>query len=572
MCFVVSTNYVFSLLKMNHIEKNFFMIHEPMFRGLVWFFLILSTFCLKGQSITHIDSSIQIAHSYTTIQPEQALQISRHTLEMSQRTGYLKGIAESHNNMGIVYFHWGMYEIAMTSFYEAARNYLNARDIEGLSKALNNLGVVANLLKMHDFSLRVFWLSLHIQKKLGHYENVAELYNNIASIYTDLKQYNLSYSFLQKALKISDSLNITETKANVLNNLGVYFQYNQQFDTALYYYKKAFELTRDSFGNVNKYLFAYNVAFILEKQGHYEQAYSLLSDYLPDIEREKLLLYQAMYYDLISRILAARKSYDRAYNFLHHYVQIKEKMNSTDLGKRFTDMLTMLQQEAHKKELRYFDEKMRLRQKLQFALLWLLVIFLGIIIVLILYIRTKNKLMEQIRMNARLQLESMERQMFLEKERSRLEEEKLKAELSVRERELVSMSLNLASKNDFLNDFRNLIDHFVKKGELKKETDLYKNIQSRLNSNAVIDQLWHDFFLHFEKVYPSFFENLKKQCPELTTNDLKFCAYIKLQLSNKDLSRIYNVTEQSIKIKKNRLRKKLQLSSMDELSQFINSL
>ena len=68
------------------------------------------------------------------------------------------------------------------------------------------------------------------------------------------------------------------------------------------------------------------------------------------------------------------------------------------------------------------------------------------------------------------------------------------------------------------------------------------------------------FFSNFEKLYPSFKESLCKTAPNLTANELKLCAFLRLNLSSKEISRLISITPESVHKARYRLRKKLGLS------------
>ena len=70
-----------------------------------------------------------------------------------------------------------------------------------------------------------------------------------------------------------------------------------------------------------------------------------------------------------------------------------------------------------------------------------------------------------------------------------------------------------------------------------------------------------NFYVHFKQLYPNFIQNLTNQFPDLTLKDLVFCAYIYLDFSTKEIAEYTFVTSRAIQVRKNRLRKKLNLAS-----------
>ena len=75
----------------------------------------------------------------------------------------------------------------------------------------------------------------------------------------------------------------------------------------------------------------------------------------------------------------------------------------------------------------------------------------------------------------------------------------------------------------------------------------------------------------FEEVHQGFFKRLVEKYIDLNTNDLRFCAYLRLNLDAKEIARILNLSVNAIEKRRYRLRKKLELSSSDNLFEFLSN-
>ena len=96
-----------------------------------------------------------------------------------------------------------------------------------------------------------------------------------------------------------------------------------------------------------------------------------------------------------------------------------------------------------------------------------------------------------------------------------------------------------------------------------------KDDLSKILSNHRLPSDLENFFSNFEKLYPNFKDSLFKIAPNLTANELKLCAFIRLNLSSKEISNLLNITPDSVNKARYRLRKKLNLSAKDDLTNFI---
>jgi len=102
----------------------------------------------------------------------------------------------------------------------------------------------------------------------------------------------------------------------------------------------------------------------------------------------------------------------------------------------------------------------------------------------------------------------------------------------------------------------------------KLQIDLENDLQEILKSGVEAPNLL-SFYSNFEKIYPDFSQSLKKTIPNITANELKLCAFLRLNLSSKEISQLLNITPESVNKARYRLRKKIGLSSGDELFSFI---
>lgn len=105
----------------------------------------------------------------------------------------------------------------------------------------------------------------------------------------------------------------------------------------------------------------------------------------------------------------------------------------------------------------------------------------------------------------------------------------------------------------------------IQENNIKKlKTDisdyLYQMAQSDSNSPNLLS-----FYSNFEKIYPNFSNALKKISPNISANELKLCALIRLNLSSKEIGQLLNITQDSVNKARYRLRKKLGLTSNDDI-------
>ena len=97
----------------------------------------------------------------------------------------------------------------------------------------------------------------------------------------------------------------------------------------------------------------------------------------------------------------------------------------------------------------------------------------------------------------------------------------------------------------------------------------YRSLTKKLDSSINEDEDWKQFEVNFKELHNDFFENLLRQYPRLTPKDLKLCAYLKMNLSTKEIAPLMAITVRGVEIHRYRLRKKLGIDSSQNLSNFL---
>lgn len=174
------------------------------------------------------------------------------------------------------------------------------------------------------------------------------------------------------------------------------------------------------------------------------------------------------------------------------------------------------------------------------------------------YQKQKEKLIEE--NNLLLEIKELEN----EQEIMRVRNEQLSQDVDAKSRELAVSTMTLNSKNELLA--------FIKE-DLKKTTDdgnrSIKSVISTINKNITEDDSWSVFKEAFDNADKDFLKKIKLAHPLLTPNDLRLCAYLRLNLSSKEVAPLLNISVRSVEIKRYRLRKKMELSHEQGLVEYI---
>ncbi|WP_305070425.1 helix-turn-helix and ligand-binding sensor domain-containing protein [Flavobacterium sp. K77] len=151
-----------------------------------------------------------------------------------------------------------------------------------------------------------------------------------------------------------------------------------------------------------------------------------------------------------------------------------------------------------------------------------------------------------------------------EQELMRVRNEQLSRDVDTKNRELAVSTMSLNSKNELLA--------FIKE-DLKKTSEegskSIKSVISTINKNISEGDSWSVFKEAFDNADKDFLKKVKDAHPNLTPNDLRLCAYLRLNLSSKEVAPLLNISVRSVEIKRYRLRKKMGLSHEQGLVEYI---
>ncbi len=157
------------------------------------------------------------------------------------------------------------------------------------------------------------------------------------------------------------------------------------------------------------------------------------------------------------------------------------------------------------------------------------------------------------------------RNLEAEQEIIKLRNEKLEQDMANKNRELAVSTMSLIKKNEFLTSI---------KDELKKSegSSKVKSVINTIDKDINEEDNWKFFKKAFSNADKDFFKKIKAVHPELTSNDLKLCAYLRLNLSSKEIAPLLNISVKSVEIKRYRLRKKMDLDRETNLTEYILDL
>lgn len=435
-------------------------------------------------------------------------------------------------NLGRIYKLLGNFELSTEYTFKALTIAEKEEDLSRMSTALSRLGFNYFDLGGYEKALEYYNQSLEISRQLNDSTALARGLNNMAATYASLGIFSDFESVIKEAITINRKNNNKSWLGVNYLNLGSLNGENNRTDTAFYYFDKALELFKD-LNQLEKIVKIY-----LEKA----KCYEVLNN------PEKTLYYLNKSHSLAKDNKLNRMIYLTALELHHYYLNQNDTTNAylysiiETQSKDSIDITGNLTRLSHLELLHSIEKKkheLRLKKQKEHFITQLVIISLValLIFIFLLFLRYQLKV-----------------------KYTRLKQNKLKEELDYKNRELATHVLNMMKRNEVLSDVSLKLKDFRK---TLKQADSKKAVQhiSLKLDQVMKSNIWSDFEKRFNQVHPTFYDNLYQKFPDLTPNEKRVCAFLKLNMSTKEISELTGQKVESLEKARTRLRKKLELTN-----------
>jgi DNA-binding CsgD family transcriptional regulator len=187
----------------------------------------------------------------------------------------------------------------------------------------------------------------------------------------------------------------------------------------------------------------------------------------------------------------------------------------------------------------------------------------------------KSRLQEKHTQNSKYQIREQqlkEEALITEKEMIRLRNEKLNLEMIHKEKELANSTLMIIQKNEILHRLRSELTKIKNNISEDNQKNELNSTLKRIGKEIDNEKQWQVFNTHVEQVHESLFKKLKEDYPDLTPRELSLCAYLRMNISSKEIATLMNISTRGVEISRYRIRKKLGLDRNANLTEFMMKL
>jgi tetratricopeptide (TPR) repeat protein len=474
----------------------------------------------------------------------KAADYAMRAVEYSGRTNYLPLKFSALSTAGEIYLNGGQNDIAVDYFIKSIAEAKKHNHQLMVAKAEFNLGSVWMAMGEYEKAEKLM-IGLERALKggmqrldLNRIDQLA-LYSNLIMLSTNRRQFEEARDYFHKGLPLAQQYlsdnplygQLYHNMADALMEEGRYPEANVMLDTAAMIFRKLGDEVR--YANC-----LVDMALVREKQGdkvgaiqRYKQAYGISEK----TGNDYVLLYTS---ERLHEYYERENQADSTLKYLNIARAIEARLNELETREKLISEELLWQFEEKQAQAgRAYRRKMLSGVAIGFVLL-LMIIWLAY---------QKQGELKQ----SRLEKYAVE----LNAEQLRLRNELLEAEIEMKDKQLTTEVMYRIQNNELVRDMvQKLLRINLTSGKESKEAihSVVRGLEQTLEEKA-----WEDFEIRFQQVHPGFYEKLQQAYPDLGLNDRRLCAFLKLNMTSKEISAITGQTINSIQVARWRLRKKL---------------
>lgn len=433
----------------------------------------------------------------------------------------------------------GNYKESLNLYLKSLAIYEQINDIKGVIGVNVNLGAIYDRLSDEERALAYYQKALNDLNSKGQFilkerpEFKTVLYNNIASIYNNMGDVARHKEYIQEALRSALEAKDYHTLGVIYNNLGMNQVKKKDYGLARQYFQKSIENRQrvcdlDGLAKTHHFMVEY---YLAQNQLDSARASAFKAKELA-IQIGSLET-QMNAHHALCQVYERMGMYNQALEAHKNYTVLNDSIKNDKIIRQAFQLQSNYELAKYERQVYLEKQKMRF----VFVLVTLLLVFIIVVVLLLLVIRqTKNK-------------------------KTLLEKQHLENEMQMKNKEFATNVLYLVRKNELINSVA------------KKLLDLKENMKPELKppvqhiilelQSEVDNEVWQEFEYRFQQVHLNFYSELRSRHPELTPSEERLCAFLRLNMSTKEIASITHQNVKSIEVSRARIRKKFNLTNTD---------
>ena len=265
----------------------------------------------------------------------------------------------------------------------------------------------------------------------------------------------------------------------------------------------------------------------------------------------------------LSKCYELKGEYGKAFSYLQQAYDLYDDLYNEESALQVSRLQTLHEITEKQKEIELLEREKRIALVTRNA-------FLGGLLMLLLLagiIFSRQRL--KIRKNREL-YKAQQELIQIELQNAQLSKQKLQSELEAKSNQLTNHALHIIQKNKMLKELKTKLNHLRQNN--KSLDKPVSQLINKIDYNFNFDKDWKGFNEIFEQVHPEFYHQLNEKFPDLTASEIRLCALLKLNLDSKGIATILGISQDSLRVNRYRLRKKLAMEKGTNLTTFIMAI
>lgn len=488
--------------------------------SLYYYQMALDVYTAAGDS-TQIARALNNLSSplYSQGRLEEALDYALRSVRLSERLG-LKGeiLAANYWNIGNFVYELGdlvesneYYDKSAALYFDLGKksHYMDLQNLKALNyKDMDSL----------DLAIELFLKCKNYFETNGQHTELSATLEYLGQAYMELEHFEAAESVFLEALPLAEKSGEKRMAGYIYQKLSHVYLTSNKLDLAEKFGLKSLQNAQDL---------------------------GLLAK-LPEDNRNLAEIYQK------------REKYTLALSYFQNFHKLNDSINSVEKRNALEELKIQYETEKKEQEIQLLEEKAK-RNDLERKGLIGGILAIGGLFCILVYAMRQRMIKNRI---AKAKVDQ-------ELEFSNKELEFNRKELSLKQQELTAYALQLAHKNEVLEDIKSNVTAAQKVAD---NNHSLQKVINKIDINQNDDDSWTGFRTRFLAVHSDFETNVKSRFPKVSANEMRLMALLKMNLSSKEIANILNISNEGIKKARYRLRKKLELETGESLEELVLGL
>ncbi len=433
----------------------------------------------------------------------------------------------------------GSYQEANQYFLKALRVAQSRNEIEELLPIYSNLGVIHENMNQDNVALEYYFKALDILPKINNLEQshirsrLGALYDNLGSIYMKKKEYESADKYFEKTLEITQSSGEVSLRMYGLRNLGESKMEQGEEEKAFEYFTEALALAKDLNRDDEISICYYHLASYYLSTNKLKEALEVATNCYQYAGRVGSVSSLQKATQIMYKVQFANGNYKLAFENLLTNKELSDSLLNESVIDKIARAQSKYEYDRLVEKQLLDQETVRLRNIMINSFL-----LLGLLIVVALFFLLRGRF-----------------------NRIKIQKASLEREVELKNKELTTNVLYLVKKNDYLNSVSEKLLELKKSAKTENKLEIQKIINDLQQSSD--QEVWEEFEMRFQQVHNDFYTNLQKKFPDLSMAERKLAAFLRLDMTSKEIASITGQSVKSLEVARARLRKKLGLTNQD---------